>query len=108
LPHPAAYGAIARIFDKFVREDSALLLEDAVRKMTSYPAQLFGLRERGVIRPGAYADLVLCDLGKIKDRATFSHPRRLAVGIKTVLVNGQIAFADGKVASTLHGAVLKR
>ncbi|HEX4949575.1 MAG TPA: D-aminoacylase, partial [Blastocatellia bacterium] len=83
LPHPAAYGAFAKILARFVREDKTLSLTEAVRKMTSYPAQIFGLKDRGVIRPGAFADLVLFDPRQIKDHATYNHPRRFATGIKT-------------------------
>jgi N-acyl-D-amino-acid deacylase len=108
LPHPAAYGAMARILSKFVRADEVLTFEDAVRKMTSYPAALFGLKDRGVIRPGAYADLVICDPQRVRDRASFDKPRQLAAGIETVLVNGQVAYAPGLAAPRLAGAVLKR
>nr|MDQ3013537.1 D-aminoacylase [Acidobacteriota bacterium] len=71
LPHPAAYGAFARILARFVREDQLLTLEEAIRKMTSYPAQIFGLKDRGVIRHGAFADLVICDPQRITDRSSF-------------------------------------
>ncbi len=107
LPHPAAYGAFAKIFAQFVNEN-ALTLAEAVRKMTSYPAQIFGLKDRGVIRPGAFADLVLLDATRVKDRATYAHPRRLASGIKCVIVNGSIAFADGEWNNSPHGVVIKR
>ena len=70
-PHPAAYGAFARILSKYVREDRALTLEEAVRKMTSYPARIFGLKDRGVIRPRAFADLTIFDPGSVNDRASF-------------------------------------
>lgn len=108
LPHPAAYGAMARLLSRFVREDKWLTVEEAVRKMTSYPAALFGLKERGVIRPGAYADLVLCDLQRVRDRASFDKPRQLAAGIETVLINGQVAYARGREQACLAGVVIKR
>ncbi|MBI1763520.1 MAG: D-aminoacylase [Acidobacteria bacterium] len=108
LPHPAAYGAMARILSKFVREDSVLTWPEAVRKMTSYPAALFGLKDRGVIRPGAYADLVLCDPSRVRDRASFDRPRQLAAGIETVLVNGQVTYARGMKQPHLAGTVIKR
>lgn len=108
LPHPAAYGAFAKILARFVREDKTLTLAGAVRKMTSYPAQIFGLQDRGVIRPGAFADLVLFDPKQIKDRATYAQPRRFATGIKAVFVNGSIAFADGEWNNAPHGVVIKR
>jgi N-acyl-D-amino-acid deacylase len=108
LPHPAAYGAFAKIFARFVNEDQSLTFAEAVRKMTSYPAQIFGLKDRGVIRPGAFADLVLLDAKGVKDRATYAHPRRLASGIKSVIVNGSIAFANGEWNNSPHGVVIKR
>lgn len=108
LPHPAAYGAFARILNKFVKHDATLTLAEAIRKMTSYPAQIFGLRDRGVIRPGSYADLVLCDPSKIADRASFARPRQLAAGIEQVFVNGQLAYSTQQIVKGLHGSVLKR
>lgn len=108
LPHPAAYGAFARILAWFVRDDGVPGLTEAVRKMTSYPAQLFGLKDRGVIRPGAYADLVLLRPQQVTDRASFRHPRRTAIGMETVIVNGQIAFTQGSVTPQLHGSVIRR
>lgn len=108
LPHPAAYGAFAKILARFVRTDKTLPLAEAVRKMTSYPAQIFGLQDRGVIRPGAFADLVLFDPQQIKDHATYAQPRRFATGIKAVFVNGSIAFADGEWNNAPRGVVIKR
>ncbi len=108
LPHPAAYGAFAKIFAQFVNKKHVLTIAEAVRKMTSYPAQIFGLRERGIIRPGAFADLVLLAPAQVKDRATYAHPRRFATGIKSVFVNGSIAFADGQWNNSPRGVVIKR
>lgn len=108
LPHPAAYGAFAKIFARFVNGDQALTRAEAVRKMTSYPAQIFGLKDRGVIRPGAFADLVLLNAKQVKDRATYAQPRRFATGIKCVIVNGSIAFANGEWNNSPHGVVIKR
>jgi N-acyl-D-amino-acid deacylase len=107
LPHPAAYGAFARILSKYVREDRALALEEAVRKMTSYPARIFGLKDRGVIRPGAFADLAIFDPSRVNDRASFENPRREATGIKLVIINGRIAFENSQISSKLHGSVIK-
>ena len=107
LPHPAAYGAFARILARFVREDGALTLAEAVRKMTSYPAQLFGLTDRGIIRPGAYADLVLLDAQRIADRATFERPARFASGIETVIINGRIVCERGALSDKLCGVVIR-
>ena len=99
---------MARSPSSFVREDQLLTFEGAVRKMTSYPAALFGLPDRGVIRPGAYADLVLCNPLRLRDRASFAKPRQLAAGIETVLVNGQVAFTREHAPARLAGTVIKR
>ena len=108
MPHPAAFGAFARILSKFVKEDNALTFEEAVRKMTSYPAQIFGLKDRGTIRPGAFADLVILDPKRINDRATFEKPRREATGIKTVVINGCVVYSDGKPHNGFHGEVIRQ
>ncbi|MGE0126896.1 MAG: amidohydrolase family protein [Blastocatellales bacterium] len=107
LPHPAAYGAFARILSKFVREDRALTLEEAIRKMTSYPASVFGLKDRGVIRPGAFADLVLFDPNRINDRASYEKPRREATGIKLVIINGRVTFENNQALDNLPGSVIR-
>jgi N-acyl-D-amino-acid deacylase len=108
LPHPAAYGAFPRIISKFAGQDRILTLEEAVRKMTSYPAQIFELKDRGVIRPGAFADLVIFDHDKLKDRASFKKPRREAKGIEMVIINGHVAFENGAIREGLNGSVIKR
>src|SRR5262245_31336037 len=107
LPHPAAYGAFARILSKYVRKDRALTLEEAVRKMTSYPARIFGLKDRGVIRPRAFADLTIFDPGRVNDRASFEMPRREAVGVEMVIVNGRVAFENGQASGNLPGSALR-
>jgi len=107
LPHPAAYGAFARILSKYVREDRALTLEEAVRKMTSYPARIFGLKDRGVIRPGAFADLTIFDPGRVNDRASFEKPRREAAGVEMVIVNGRVAFENGQASGNLPGSAIR-
>jgi N-acyl-D-amino-acid deacylase len=107
LPHPAAYGAFPKIFSKYVREDGALTIEEAVRKMTSYPARIFGLKDRGLIRPGAYADLVLFDPKRINDRANFENPRRQATGIKLVIINGVVTLETHQALNNLPGTVIR-
>jgi N-acyl-D-amino-acid deacylase len=107
LPHPAAYGAFARILSKYVREDSALTLEEAVRKMTSYPARIFGLKDRGVIRPGAFADLTLFDPSRVNDRANFEKPRREATGIALVIINGHVTFENNQALDNSPGSVIR-
>jgi N-acyl-D-amino-acid deacylase len=108
IPHPAAYGAFPKILSRFVREDQTLTFAEAIRKMTSYPAQIFGLKDRGIIRAGAFADLVLIDTEKVKDRATYAHPNRLATGIETVIINGKIAWENGKVKNAMNGVTIRR
>ena len=108
LPHPAAYGAFPRIFSKFVRDKKVLTFEEAVRKMTSYPASLFGLKDRGTIRSGAFADLVMLDPRRITDRADFSDPRREADGISTVVINGRIAWERGEMKPAFSGVVIRK
>jgi N-acyl-D-amino-acid deacylase len=107
LPHPAAYGAFARILSKYVREDRALTIEEAVRKMTSYPARIFGLKDRGVIRPGAFADLVLFDPSRINDRASYENPKREATGIAIVIINGRVTFEHNQALDNLPGSVIR-
>ena len=106
-PHPAAYGAFARILSKFVREDRSLTIEEAVRKMTSYPARIFGLKDRGVIRPGAFADLALLDPKRVNDRANFENPRREATGIELVIINGRVTFENNQALDNLPGSVIR-
>jgi N-acyl-D-amino-acid deacylase len=107
-PHPAAYGAFSRILSRFVQKERVLPLEEAVRKMTSYPAQIFGLKDRGLIRPGAYADLVLFEPEKIRDRATFEKPRQLAQGMEYVIINGRIVVERGEFIGERAGMILRR
>ncbi|MBO0859675.1 MAG: D-aminoacylase [Chloracidobacterium sp.] len=107
LPHPAAYGAFARILSKYVREDRALTLEEAIRKMTSYPAMIFGLKDRGAIRPGAFADLTVFDPARVNDRASFEKPRREAVGIEMVMINGRVAFENNQALDKSPGSVIR-
>jgi len=107
-PHPRYFGAFPRILRKYVREDKALSLQEAVRKMTSMPAQKLGLRDRGMIREGMWADIVIFDPQTVEDRATFTDPRQYPAGIPYVLVNGQVAVREGEVTGTLAGKVLRK
>lgn len=93
--HPRYYGTFVRVLGRYVREERLLPLEIAVRKMTSLPAERFGLAGRGRIEPGAFADLVLFDPASVGDRATYERPHAFAEGIRLVVVNGRIAF-DGE------------
>ncbi|MDQ4121606.1 MAG: D-aminoacylase [Acidobacteriota bacterium] len=108
VPHPRGYGNNARVLGKYVRELKIISLEDAVRKMTSLPAQTFGLKDRGLIREGFAADLVLFDEKTIADRATFENPHQYPVGISRVFVNGKAVFDGGKMTAARPGVALKR
>ena len=90
VPHPRAYGTFARVLGVYVREKGVLTLEDAVRKMSSLPAQRMGLDDRGVLRPGLKADIVVFNPATIIDRATFERPHQYAEGVSAVVVNGRL------------------
>ena len=104
-PHPRAYGTFPRVAGRLRRERHWFPLEDAVRRMTSVAAQRFGLNDRGLLRPGMAADLVLFEDG-IEDRATFDEPTELASGVRQVWVAGEAVVADGRVTGRRPGRVL--
>ncbi|HHY34782.1 MAG TPA: D-aminoacylase [Firmicutes bacterium] len=106
-PHPRSYGTFARILGKYVREEKTLRLEEAVRKMTSLPAMRLGLQDRGLVREGMWADLVLFDADEIADVATYTDPHQYAKGILRVLVNGVAVVKDGKHTGKRPGKVLR-
>ena len=108
VPHPRTFGTFPRVFGRFVRGRKTLELEEAVRRMTSLPAQIFGLRDRGNIRLGSYADIVVFDAQSVRDLATYEHPYQLPVGIDQVYVNGTAVFEDGQFTGALPGQVLRR
>ena len=105
--HPRAYGTFPRVLGRYVREDKVLLLEDAVRKMTSLPAQKLGLRDRGLLRPGMYADITVFDPEKVIDRATFDAPHQYSEGIVHVFVNGAPVVDQGKITDRRPGRILR-
>jgi dihydroorotase/N-acyl-D-amino-acid deacylase len=107
LTHPRAYGTFARVLGKYVRTDSLLTLEDAVRKMTSATAARLKLRDRGLLREGMYADVVVFDPATIIDKATFERPHQLSVGVKYVFVNGVAVVSDGKHTGAKPGRVVR-
>lgn len=107
-PHPRGNGAFARRLQRYVRERGVLSLESAIRGMTSLPAQVFGFQDRGEIRPGAFADLVIFDPSRIIEKATYQDPHQMAEGIDWAIVNGQIAKREGEYTSSRAGRVLKR
>ncbi len=106
-PHPRAYGTFPRILRKYVREEHRLTLEDAIRKFTSLPAQRMRLGDRGVLKVGMWADVVVFDPATVRDRATFADPNQLSEGMQWVLVNGTPVIADGKATGALPGQVLR-
>jgi len=104
--HPRAWGAFPRILGQYVREEKLLTLEDAIRKMTSLPASRVGFRDRGILRPGMMADVVIFDPNTIRDMATYEDPNHYSMGIHYVFVNGQPVVAEGKITSLRPGRVL--
>jgi N-acyl-D-amino-acid deacylase len=107
LPHPRAYGTFPRILAEYVKRRQVLTLEDAVRKMTSWPAQRMGLSDRGLIREGMRADIVLFDLDTLDDVASWDAPAGAPTGIETVIVNGVVSFEGGKHTGARAGAALR-
>ncbi|MEO1087032.1 MAG: amidohydrolase family protein, partial [Acidobacteriota bacterium] len=106
-PHPRTYGAFARYLERYALS-GLLTFGHAIRKITSYPADLFGLRDRGRIAVGACADLVLLNPNAIKEHATYEHPRQLATGAEKVWVNGSLVWSDGRALDARPGRVLRR
>lgn len=106
-PHPRSYGTFPRVLGEYAREQRVLSLAEAVHKMTGLPAQRLGLRDRGVIRPGARADLVVFDPRRVADLATYEDPHRYAAGIEHVAVNGRLVIRDGEHTGSLPGRVLR-
>ena len=105
-PHPRGFGSFPRFIGKYVRDEGIIGLPDAIRKMTSLPAMVFGLRERGLIRKGYYADLVVFDYSTISDRAAFNDPFQPPQGIGHVFVNGEPAFSEGRFIEKLNGRII--
>jgi dihydroorotase/N-acyl-D-amino-acid deacylase len=108
VPHPRSYGTFARVLGVYVRDRNVLTLEDAIRKMTSFPAQRLGLTDRGILRPGMKADIAVFDPARVRDTATFEKPHQYAEGFSSVIVNGQVVF-DGKAMTPARpGKVLRK
>ena len=107
FPHPRAYGTFPRVLRKYVREERRMRLEEAIRKFTSLPASRLRLNDRGVLKAGLWADIVVFDPEQITDKATFSAPKQLSVGMQWVLVNGVPVIADGVATNALPGRVLR-
>jgi N-acyl-D-amino-acid deacylase len=107
-PHPRLWGAFARVLGHYCRDEKLFSLPEAIHKMTGLSAQRFGLHDRGVLREGAYADLVLLDADRIQDKATYESPRQMCEGIQRVMVNGEWAFAQGQGLGSGSGRFLRR
>jgi N-acyl-D-amino-acid deacylase len=106
-PHPRGYGNNARVLGHYVRELKLLPLEDAIRKMTSLPAKSFGLRDRGQIREGFAADLVIFDEKTVTDKATFEDPHQYSTGFSNVIVNGHSVFDEGEMTGVMSGQAIR-
>jgi N-acyl-D-amino-acid deacylase len=107
-PHPRSYGTNARVLAEYVRDRGVLTLPDAIRRMTSLPARTFSLRDRGTIREGMAADLVVFDPARVGDRATYAKPHQYSVGFDYVLVNGKVEVEDGKLTAARGGMALRK
>lgn len=108
MPNPRTFGAFPKVLGRFAREEKVLTMEQAVRKMTTVPAQRFGLKDRGILRDGMKADIVVFNPDTVRDRATFAQPKQYPVGIDYVFVNGKMVVEKGKHTGALPGQALLR
>ncbi len=106
-PHPRNFGTFPRVLGVYVRERGLLRLEDAVRKMTSLNAAKLGLRDRGLLHPGLFADITIFDPGRVTDRSTYTDPFQYSEGIEYVVVNGQLVLDKGTHTRNQPGRVLR-
>ena len=107
LVHPRSYGTFTRVLGKYARDEKLFTLEDAVRKMTWSTAQILGLRDRGMLKEGMFADIVIFDPATVIDKATFEKPHQLSVGVRDVFVNGAAVWKDGKHTGATPGRALR-
>jgi len=107
-PHPRHFGTYPRVLGKYVREEGVMRLEEAIRKMTSFPAQRFGILDRGILRPGMYADITILDPVTVIDKATFEDPHQYPEGMPYVVVNGKVTVDNGKYRKVLAGKTLRK
>lgn len=107
-PHPRYYGTFPRVLGHYVREKNILSVEEAIRKMTSFPAQKLGINDRGLLKEGLWADITVFNPDTIMEKATFMQPQQYAAGIEYVLVNGQVAVRNGKYTGALAGRLLRK
>jgi N-acyl-D-amino-acid deacylase len=108
MPHPRGYGTNARVLGRYVRELKMIELEDAVRRMTSLPAQKFGLQHKGMLQEGFDADIVIFDPATVSDKAEFTNPHQFSVGIPYVIVNGELVIENSKHTGIKSGKSLRR
>ena len=106
-PHPRTYGNFARLLGRYVRDEHLIPLQEAVRRLTSLPAGNLGLRKRGTLRQGYYADLAIFDPATIADRATFAEPHQYSVGMRHVFVNGGQVLANGEPTGATPGRAVR-
>ena len=106
VPHPRAYGTYPRVLAKYVREEGVLSLPEAIRKMSALPAQAMGFHDRGVLKPGLWADIVIFNFDDVRDLATFEKPHQYPKGIPWVIVNGAVALENGQRTKGYPGKVL--
>jgi N-acyl-D-amino-acid deacylase len=107
MPHPRGYGNNPRVLGRYVRQRQVIPLEEAIRKMTSLPAEQFGFRDRGLLQEGKAADLVVFDPAAMDDPATYERPHQYATGVVHVFVNGVAVIRDGKLTNAFPGQILK-
>jgi N-acyl-D-amino-acid deacylase len=105
-PHPRAYGNVARLLGKYVRDEKILPLEEAIRRLSSLPAERLKIRDRGVLRPGWFADVVVFDPARIADFATFEKPHQFSTGMIHVFVNGKQVLKNGDHTGAKPGTVM--
>ena len=105
-PHPRSYGTFARVLAVYAREKQLLTLEEAIRKMSSFPAARLGLADRGILRAGMKGDIAVFDPARVRDTATFDQPHQYAEGFSHVIVNGQVVYEDGAMTAARPGRVL--
>jgi N-acyl-D-amino-acid deacylase len=106
-PHPRSYGTNARVLAEYVRSRGVLTMEDAIRRMTSLPARTFRLADRGLVREGMAADLVVFDPARVSDKATFAKPHQYSAGFDFVMVNGKVAVDEGKMTDARGGRAVR-
>jgi len=106
--HPRTFGTFPKVLEKYVRDEKLLTLENAIRKMTSFPAQRLGLKDRGLLREGLWADVVIFDPKTIRDKTTFSEPHKFPEGIPYVIINGELILENGKQLRKYPGKILRR